>query len=76
VTGSVGTATTQDIPIYDGHIDGNVITFKWKSPDGDRTMMVTGRINGDEISLTREVQVAHHRKLFRVEQGYSYQVVG
>ncbi len=43
--------------IYDGTIDGNLISFKVKSPGGDRTITFNGTLNGDEIAFTREVEV-------------------
>jgi hypothetical protein len=46
------------VEIYDGKIEGNTIRFKAKSPDGFRTITLTGTIAGDEISFTRDVQVA------------------
>jgi acetyl esterase/lipase len=43
--------------IYDGRIDGNTVSFKVKSPDGERTITFTGTLKGDEIAFTREVEV-------------------
>jgi dienelactone hydrolase len=66
VTGSIRFAANTPIAkgqagsveIYDGRIDGNTISFKVKSPDGDaRTITFTGTLNGDEIVFTRDVEV-------------------
>jgi pimeloyl-ACP methyl ester carboxylesterase len=51
------TGTVADRDIYEGRTDGSTVTFKVKSPDGDRTITFTGKITGDEIAFTREVQV-------------------
>jgi len=51
------TSLTAPVEIYDGTIDGNIISFKCKSPDGDRIIIFTGELNGDEIAFTRSVQV-------------------
>jgi hypothetical protein len=42
-------ASTQIAPteLSDGRVDGNVITFRCTSPDGDRTVSFTGRLAGD-----------------------------
>ena len=45
------------VEIYDGTIDGNTITFKCKSLDGDRTISFRGVINRDEIAFTWTKQV-------------------
>lgn len=42
------------VEIYDARIDGNAVTFKCKSLDGDRVIWFTGVINGDEIEFTWE----------------------
>ncbi|HEX4997289.1 MAG TPA: tetratricopeptide repeat protein [Terriglobia bacterium] len=44
------------VPIYDGMIDGNILMFKVKSPDGDRTIMFTGHVDEAGISFWRDVQ--------------------
>ena len=43
--------------IFEGKLDGNMVTFKCKSGDGQRTLTLTGEINGDEIVFTWELQV-------------------
>jgi alcohol dehydrogenase (cytochrome c) len=48
---------TRAFPIFGGHSDGPTITFKCKSGDLLRTVSWTGKINGDEIDFTWEVQV-------------------
>jgi alcohol dehydrogenase (cytochrome c) len=50
-------SVTRAFEIFEGRIDGNTITFKCKSGDGQRTITLTGRINGDEIAFTWELQV-------------------
>ena len=56
LTGTIkGTAATAQI--FDGRIDGNTMTFKVKSPDGDRTITFTGTVTGNEIDFTRDVEV-------------------
>lgn len=43
-----------EFEIFQGHIDGNTITFKCRNLNGARTITFTGRINGDEIAFTWE----------------------
>ena len=43
--------------IYDGRREGDVLTFKARSPDGDRSVTFTGTAQGDEIAFTRVVDV-------------------
>lgn len=57
LTGTVSNGGINPQPIFDGRIDGNTITFKSRTADGDRTITFTGNIGGDEISFTRDVQV-------------------
>lgn len=57
VDGSRVTGMAGSDRIYDGQLDGNAITIKWKSADGDRINTATGRVNADEIVFSREVQV-------------------
>jgi hypothetical protein len=57
VDGSHVTGMAGSDRIYDGSIEGNAITIKWKSADGDRINTATGRVNADEIVFSREVQV-------------------
>ena len=53
----IGQGLTGSAEIYDGRIKGNTISFTVKSPGGDRTITFTGRLNGDEIVFTRDVEV-------------------
>ncbi|MEX2272536.1 MAG: hypothetical protein WD690_13780 [Vicinamibacterales bacterium] len=57
LTGTVSDGAGFSAEIYDGKIEGNTVTFKARSADGDRTVTFTGTINGDEISFSRDVQV-------------------
>jgi alcohol dehydrogenase (cytochrome c) len=50
-------SVTRAFEIFEGKIDGNTIAFKCKSGDGQRTLTLTGRINGDEIAFTWALQV-------------------
>ena len=56
VTGTLR-AGAQTLQIYEGAVNGNTITFKLNSPDGQREIALTGVLNGDEIAFTREVRV-------------------
>lgn len=47
----------QEFEIYDASVDGATVAFKAKSPDGDRTITFTGRIDGDVIAFTRQVEI-------------------
>jgi pimeloyl-ACP methyl ester carboxylesterase len=51
------TVLPQRADIYDGNIAGNTITFKCNSPDGNRTITFTGRIEGNEITFAWERRV-------------------
>lgn len=42
------------VQISDGHIDGVELVFKATSGDGDRTITLRGKLEGDEIRFTRE----------------------
>ena len=60
LTGLVSHCTTffpAPVDIEDANITGNAINFKCTSPDHDRTLTFTGRVNGDEIVLTWEKHV-------------------
>ena len=46
------------IEIFDGNIQGNTISFKCKSVNRQRTVILTGKIRGDEIDFTWELRVA------------------
>lgn len=45
------------VSIAAGKADASSITFKVLSPDGERTILFRGRLNGDEIAFTREIAV-------------------
>jgi hypothetical protein len=45
------------VELSDGKMTAKEISFKVKSPDGDRTITFVGQINGDTIVFKREVQV-------------------
>lgn len=47
----------QTLLIHEGTINGNRMTFKLNSPDGQREISLTGDLVGDEIAFTREVRV-------------------
>ena len=59
VTGSVrqGGADGEPVPIYFGTIEGNTVSFKANSPDGDRIVTFTGKITRIEIGFSRQVEV-------------------
>jgi hypothetical protein len=59
VTGSVrqGGANGEPVPIYFGTIEGNTVSFKANSPDGDRIVTFTGKITRIEIGFSRQVEV-------------------
>ena len=61
VTGTVGQGIL-DVPvmtaaIYDGRREADAVTFKARSPDGDRSVTFTGTVQGDQIAFTRVVDV-------------------
>jgi len=56
LTGVINVAA-QAHPIFDGHIDGQTISFKANSPDGGRTVTFTGSLRSGELLFTRTVQV-------------------
>ena len=43
--------------ILDGSIAGQTISFKVKSPDGDREVTFTGRLDGTKLALKRDVRI-------------------
>jgi hypothetical protein len=43
--------------IFDGSATGQTISFKVKSPDGDREVTFTGRLDGTKLALKRDVQI-------------------
>jgi hypothetical protein len=57
LTGTVGNEMMGESEIQDGKISGDEITFKQVMERGDRKMTVewTGKVNGDEIELTRKM---------------------
>jgi hypothetical protein len=62
VSGTSLTGTVQQAPapssavsIAGGKINGTTISFKVLSPDAERTISFTGRVNGNEISFVREI---------------------
>ena len=58
VTGTVRQgATGEPVPIYFGSIEGNTVSFKVNSPDGDRIITFTGKITRAEIGFSRQVEV-------------------
>jgi hypothetical protein len=44
-------------PITDAVVQGETVTFKAMSPDGARTMTFTGKLDGNVMLFTREVQL-------------------
>jgi hypothetical protein len=59
VTGTVSQTgeKTESAPIYFGSIEGNTLTFKVNSPDGDRIITFIGKITSADIGLARLVEV-------------------
>jgi len=58
VTGSVREgANGMPVPIYFGSIEGNALTFKVTSPDGDRIITFNGKITRAEIGFGRQVEM-------------------
>ena len=43
--------------IDEGTVEGDTVVFTFNSPDGDRTITLTGDVNGDEIAFSRDVEV-------------------
>lgn len=57
VTGSL-TQSGATVPISEGVLKGDVLTFKVASPGGgDRTITFTGKVKGDVITFSREATV-------------------
>jgi pimeloyl-ACP methyl ester carboxylesterase len=52
-----GNVLERNVPISDGNVEGEILSFKLKSPDGARTITFTGRLQGNELSFTRDVEV-------------------
>ena len=59
VTGTVSQTggKEESAPIYFGSIDGNAVTFKVTSPDGDRIITFVGKITSADIGFARLVEV-------------------
>jgi hypothetical protein len=55
--GRQGLVFPQSSAIYEAKIEGNLVTFKVKSPDNVRTISFTGRIYGDEVAFVRAMEV-------------------
>lgn len=53
VTGTISLARAT-VNVVDGKVDGDELIFKATTVDGDRTITLRGRVNGDEITFTRE----------------------
>lgn len=56
LVGVVSSCASADgaIEIFQGFIDGNTVTFKCRSFDGNRTVSFTGTVRGDEITFVWE----------------------
>jgi ribonuclease BN (tRNA processing enzyme) len=52
-----GTSLTSPTDIYDGAIDGAVISFKADAPGGGKTILFQGALDGDVITFDRSVQM-------------------
>ena len=59
VTGTIreGGTDGMPIPIYFGSIEGNAVTFRANSPDGDRIITFSGKITRVEIGFVRLVEI-------------------
>jgi alcohol dehydrogenase (cytochrome c) len=44
------------VEIFDGRVEGDTVTFKCRSEDGQSTLAFTGRLAGDEIRFTWDLQ--------------------
>ena len=51
LTGRVSACSSLPVEIDDGRIQGNTITFRCQSGDGDRVISFTGTMNGDTIAV-------------------------
>lgn len=56
LTGQIVTPA-QSFPLFDGRVSDNTLTFRVKSGDGVRTITFKGRVAGDTITFTRDVDV-------------------
>lgn len=52
LTGTASRGTAGPVAIEDGSIDGNTLSFTYKSSDGNETISFKGTITGEEIALT------------------------
>jgi len=59
VTGNVrqGGVGGEPVPIYFGSVEGNTVTFKVNSPDGDRIITFSGKVTRAEIGFARLVEI-------------------
>ena len=59
VTGTVSQTgdKAESAPIYFGSLEGNQLTFKVNSADGDRIITFAGKVTSAEIGVTRLVEV-------------------
>ena len=57
LTGKVSSCTSLPVEIYEARVDGDAVTFRCKSVDGDRVVTLIGRVKADEIVFTWEKQV-------------------
>jgi hypothetical protein len=53
VTGTISLARAT-VNVVDGKLDGDEMIFQATTVDGDRTITLRGRVNGDEITFTPE----------------------
>ena len=53
-----GDPPADPVQVFDGRVDGDALTFKAKSPDGGRTITFVATLSGDELTFTRDVEVA------------------
>jgi pimeloyl-ACP methyl ester carboxylesterase len=53
-----GSGPVNAVQVIDGRVDGAVLTFKAKSPEGDRTVTFVATLYGDELTFTRDIEVA------------------
>jgi len=53
VTGTVSVPRAT-VNVHDGRVDRNELIFRATSGDGDRTITLRGKLEGDEITFTRE----------------------
>jgi pimeloyl-ACP methyl ester carboxylesterase len=52
-----GMVLDQLLPVSEGHVDGSSLSFSLRSPDGQRTITFTGRLQGDRMQFTRTVEL-------------------